>query len=134
MSSSAASAQWRSSIATTVGVRAASALRKRGQASPISSATDSGVASRSVLPGSVSPALAASADATRCVSAASIPSGASSSRDEPGQLAGGRGDAVVEQDTGRVPQDLAQRPVGDALPVGQAAPAVHGAAGLDRHP
>ena len=86
MSSSAGSAQWRSSIATTVGVRAASALRKRGQASPISSATDSGVASRSVLPGSVSPALAASADATRCVSAASIPSGASSSRTSPVSL------------------------------------------------
>ena len=40
MSSSAGSAQCRSSIATTVGVRAASALRKRGQARPISSATD----------------------------------------------------------------------------------------------
>jgi hypothetical protein len=49
------------------------------------------------------------------------------------QLVGRREAAVVEQHAGGVPQDLAQRPVGDALPVGQAAPAVHGAAGLERH-
>ena len=60
-------------------------------------------------------------------------SGASSSSTSPVSLSAAVSAAVVEQDAGGVPQDLAQRPVGDALAVGQAAPAVHGAAGLARH-
>ena len=112
MSSSAGSAQCRSSTTMTAGAWAARPLANRGHARPISSATDSGSRLCSGLPGSEMPAVIASAATVRSGSLATCV-------DDRAQLLARRRGAVVEDDAGDRPQQLAQRPVREAVAVRQ---------------
>ena len=118
MSSSAGSAQCRSSTTLTAGAWAARPLANRGHARPISSATDSGSRPCSGLSGSEMPAVIASAATVRSGSLVTCVTTVA-------QLLARRRGAVVEDDVGDRPQQLAQRPVREAVAVRHAAAGVH---------
>ena len=127
MSSNDASAQCRSSTTTTAGRSRTKAPRKRDQARPTASVTDSGAIPSSGLSAKRDPGRARERR-HRLLGVLGI---LDQAPDEPAELRLGRRRGVVEQDAGGAPDDLPQGPVGDALAIGQAAAAMDSGAWPD---